>query len=83
MFLLQIMTRASFGTMYEGTRVLDDEERMAQWTNNLFPEFHNDDALWGYTIRAETLGTGAQIPTGYMVKTLRAQSTYDSNVLSD
>jgi len=30
-----------------------------------------------------TLGTGAQIPTGYMVKTLRAQSTCDSNVPSD
>jgi len=30
-----------------------------------------------------TLGTKAQIPTGYMVKTLRAQSTFDSNVPSD
>jgi len=30
-----------------------------------------------------TLGTRAQIPTGYMVKTLRAQSTCDSNVPSD
>jgi len=30
-----------------------------------------------------TLGTGAQIPTGYMVKTLRAQSTCDSNVPND
>ena len=30
-----------------------------------------------------TLGTGAQIPTGYIVKTLRAQSTCDSNVPSD
>jgi len=30
-----------------------------------------------------TLGTGAQIPTGYMVKTLRAQSTCDSNMPSD
>jgi len=30
-----------------------------------------------------TLGTRAQIPTGYMVKTLRAQSTCDSNMPSD
>jgi len=31
----------------------------------------------------QTLGTGAQIPTGYIVKTLRAQSTCDSNVPSN
>ena len=31
----------------------------------------------------ETLGTRAQIPTGYMVKTLRSQSTCDSNMPSD
>jgi len=31
----------------------------------------------------QTLGTRAQIPTGYMVKTLRAQSTFDSNVPSN
>jgi len=31
----------------------------------------------------DTLGTGAQIPTGYIVKTLRVQSTCDSNVPSD
>ena len=30
-----------------------------------------------------TLGTRAQIPTGYMVKTLRSQSTCDSNMPSD
>ena len=30
-----------------------------------------------------TLGTRAQIPTGYMVKTLRSQSTFDSNMPSD
>jgi len=30
-----------------------------------------------------TLGTRAQIPTGYIVKTLRAQSTCDSNMPSD
>ena len=30
-----------------------------------------------------TLGTRAQIPTGYMVKTLRLQSTCDSNMPSD
>ena len=29
------------------------------------------------------LGTRAQIPTGYMVKTLRSQSTCDSNMPSD
>ena len=34
-------------------------------------------------LQLQTLGTGAQIPTGYMVKTLRAQSTCDSNVPSD
>ena len=32
---------------------------------------------------AVTLGTRAQIPTGYMVKTLRSQSTFDSNMPSD
>ena len=32
---------------------------------------------------AQTLGTRAQIPTGYMVKTLRSQSTCDSNMPSD
>ena len=31
----------------------------------------------------QTLGTRAQIPTGYMVKTLRSQSTCDSNMPSD
>ena len=31
----------------------------------------------------EALGTRAQIPTGYMVKTLRSQSTCDSNMPSD
>ena len=31
----------------------------------------------------ELLGTRAQIPTGYMVKTLRSQSTCDSNMPSD
>ena len=31
----------------------------------------------------KTLGTRAQIPTGYMVKTLRSQSTFDSNMPSD
>ena len=36
-----------------------------------------------YTLDQLSLGTRAQIPTGYMVKTLRAQSTYDSNVPSD
>ena len=30
-----------------------------------------------------TLGTRAQIPTGHMVKTLRSQSTCDSNMPSD
>ena len=30
-----------------------------------------------------SLGTRAQIPTGYMVKTLRSQSTCDSNMPSD
>ena len=30
-----------------------------------------------------TLGTRAQIPTGHMVKTLRSQSTFDSNMPSD
>jgi len=34
-------------------------------------------------VQRQTLGTGAQIPTGYMVKTLRAQSTCDSNMPSD
>jgi len=53
MFLLQIMTRGSFGTPREGNRILDDEERKARWMNDSFPEFHNDDALWGYVIRAE------------------------------
>ena len=37
-------------------------------------------SVWGL---GESLGTRAQIPTGYMVKTLRAQSTFDSNVPSD
>jgi len=36
--------------------------------------------VWKYQ---NTLGTGAQIPTGYMVKTLRLQSTCDSNMPSD
>ena len=31
----------------------------------------------------QTLGTRAQIPIGYMVKTLRSQSTFDSNMPSD
>ena len=47
------MTRASFGTPCEGTHILDDEEHMAWRTNDSLPEFHNDDALWGYTIQAE------------------------------
>jgi len=38
--------------------------------------------MWNYLLWT-TLGTGAQIPTRYMVKTLRAQSTCDSNVPSD
>ena len=33
--------------------------------------------------KLKTLGTRAQIPTGYMVKTLRSQSTCDSNMPSD
>ena len=33
--------------------------------------------------RRITLGTRAQIPTGHIVKTLRAQATCDSNVPSD
>ena len=33
--------------------------------------------------KQESLGTRAQIPTGYMVKTLRSQSTFDSNMPSD
>jgi len=53
MFFLQIMTRGSFGTPREGNRILEDEERKAQWMNNSFSEFHNNDALWGYVIRAE------------------------------
>ena len=36
-----------------------------------------------YEMVYHTLGTRAQIPTGYMVKTLRSQSTYDSNIPSD
>jgi len=47
------MTRGSFGTPREGNRILDDEERKAWWMNDLFPKFHNDNALWGYMIRAE------------------------------
>ena len=35
------------------------------------------------SVEALTLGTRAQIPTGYMVKTLRSQSTCDSNMPSD
>jgi len=38
---------------------------------------------WPGPITDFSLGTGAQIPTGYMVKTLRAQSTCDFNVPSD
>ena len=34
-------------------------------------------------VMAMTLGTRAQIPTGYMVKTLRSQSTCGSNMPSD
>ena len=34
-------------------------------------------------VMAMTLGTRAQISTGYMVKTLRSQSTCDSNMPSD
>ena len=34
-------------------------------------------------VMAMTLGTRAQIPTGYMVKTLRSQSTCNSNMPSD
>jgi len=37
----------------EGNCILDDEERKAQWMKDSFPEFHNDNALWGYMIRAE------------------------------
>ena len=33
--------------------------------------------------KEETLGTRAQILTGHMVKTLRSQSTFDSNMPSD
>ena len=33
--------------------------------------------------KLDSLGTRAQIPTGYMVKTLRSQSTCDSNMPSD
>ena len=34
-------------------------------------------------LRELTLGTRAQILTGHMVKTLRSQSTFDSNMPSD
>jgi len=47
------MTRASYGTPKEGDRWLSDEERKAQWMKDSFPEFHDDDALWGYVIQAE------------------------------
>ena len=39
--------------------------------------------LSGKVSEMEALGTRAQIPTGYMVKTLRSQSTFDSNMPSD
>ena len=41
-------------------------------------------SFWGMCIYLLfTLGTRAQIPTGYMVKTLKSQSTCDSNMPSD
>ena len=42
----------------------------SEWHDNPMPSLY-------------TLGTRAQIPTGYMVKTLRSQSTCDSNMPSD
>jgi len=61
---------------YTSTSDLDEPmgEEDEVWRESATPTPHTDRV---------TLGTGAQIPTGYMVKTLRAQSTCDSNMPSD
>ena len=44
---------------------------------------HRNPEEYKWEIKYYSLGTGAQIPTGYMVKTLRAQSACDSIVPSN
>ena len=70
----------------------DEQDQRVFWLNGLagtgkstiaqtFAEMSFADGRLGASFFS--LGTRAQIPTGYMMKTLRAQSTYDSNVPSD
>ena len=72
-----IKERLTFLQMKETNHVnrhLTTFENLASQTSR------NKEALWA---RLYSLGTRAQIPTGYMVKTLRSQSTCDSNMPSD
>ena len=54
-----------------------------QWEKNLSHRLSSALSIPSLDLKSLTLGTRAQIPTGYMVKTLRSQSTFDSNMPSD
>ena len=66
----------------------DSDQRLesvaSQVAERVLEEESENDRQVAYVSRYWlTLGTRAQIPTGYMVKTLRSQSTCDSNMPSD
>jgi len=81
----QIVDQVDFLTE-EWRRLSNEVARLTTDLNHLALAWFDQEAeyqhMWGQ-VDMLTLGTGAQIPTGYMVKTLRAQSTCDSNMPSD